>query len=173
MLADYLCSAGAECTIVRNNDPLLLQSDYSKWEALVLSPGPGRPEQAGFMMEVLKRWNMHKPVLGICLGHQALGLFFGASLVKAQTPRHGKVDQMIHASDLLFEGIPESFLATRYHSLILENLPTELQAVCYSGMELMGLNHTEFPVWGLQFHPESCQTEWGHQLIKNFLRVGG
>jgi len=127
------------------------------------------PRDAGLLMQVIPKWVEQRPVLGICLGHQALGEYFGAKLVKAKVPRHGKVDEVLHSGNLLFKGIENRFFATRYHSLVLDNLPQTLEAICHCENELMGLIHRELPVYGLQFHPESCETKEGIKMIKNFI----
>ncbi|MDZ4666550.1 MAG: aminodeoxychorismate/anthranilate synthase component II [bacterium] len=169
MLADYLMQTGVTCEVRRNDDRALLHLDPKAYLALVISPGPGRPEEAGLLMEVLPNWVNCKPILGVCLGHQAIGIYFGAKLVKAKLPRHGKVDGVAHKGDLLFEGVPNDFFATRYHSLILEEFPYKLEAICACENEIMGLVHKELPVYGIQFHPESCQTPEGIKMIKNFI----
>lgn len=169
MLADYIMQTGVACEVLRNDDMRLLTLKSGDYLALVISPGPGVPRDAGLLMQVIPNWVGHRPVLGICLGHQALGEFFGAKLVKAKIPRHGKVDEVLHSGNLLFRGIENRFFATRYHSLVLENLPPNLMAICYCDDELMGLIHNELPVYGLQFHPESCETNHGFEMIKNFI----
>jgi|688.fasta_scaffold598203_2 anthranilate synthase/aminodeoxychorismate synthase-like glutamine amidotransferase len=169
MLADYIMQTGVTCEVLRNDDRRLLGLQPMDFLALVISPGPGVPRDAGLLMQVLPNWVEQRPVLGICLGHQALGEFFGAKLKKAKVPRHGKVDEVLHSGNLLFKGIENRFLATRYHSLVLDNLPPALESICHCENELMGLIHRELPVYGLQFHPESCETKEGIKMIKNFI----
>ncbi len=168
MLKDYIEQCGVACEVIRNDELLLDSISMDDYDALVISPGPKRPVDAGKLNTLLAVWVHHKPVLGICLGHQALGEYFGAALTKSLLPRHGKVDEIIHHNNSIFEGIPNSFLATRYHSLIIQNLPESLMAICWCGEEIMGFAHKTLPIWGLQFHPESCQTQFGINLLKNF-----
>jgi anthranilate synthase component 2 len=169
MLADYIKQCGVDCFILRNDDDALLGLDPKRFLALVISPGPETPQLAGQLMQVIPAFLAAIPVLGVCLGHQAIGLHFGAELVQAQNPRHGKVDPHQHFGHHLFFGVKENFLATRYHSLILRNLPSVLNAICLCNNEIMGLAHKSLPVYGLQFHPESCQTEGGLIMVKNFI----
>ncbi|MDP1727095.1 MAG: aminodeoxychorismate/anthranilate synthase component II [Bacteroidota bacterium] len=168
MLKDYIEQCGNDCMVYRNDDPLLDRIDLNNFDAIVISPGPKKPVEAGKLNALLQQWIMLKPILGICLGHQALGEYFGARLTKSKLPRHGKADKITHNGNSIFDGIPSEFKATRYHSLILENLPESLIQTCTSKNELMGFVHKTLPIWGLQFHPESCQTEFGINLLKNF-----
>ncbi len=171
MLADYLQQCEVDCVVCRNDEPILLEVNPKNFDALVISPGPETPLEAGFLMQVLPNFIGKLPILGVCLGHQAIGMHFGAKLEKAEKPRHGKVDLHSHSNNSLFDGVPENFEATRYHSLILKNLPEELEAICYSGEEIMGLAHFQLPIWGLQFHPESCETKHGLRMLKNFVEM--
>jgi anthranilate synthase/aminodeoxychorismate synthase-like glutamine amidotransferase len=169
MLKDYLEQGGSVCTVMRNDDPQLLESGL-QFDALVLSPGPQDPKHAGLLMDVIHKYYEHKPILGVCLGHQAIGEFFGATLVKAAFPMHGKVDSILHTQDELFHSVPQTFSATRYHSLLLTQMPECLSVIAKSSKnEVMALKHKQLPIWGIQFHPESCQTEYGVTMIKNFL----
>jgi anthranilate synthase/aminodeoxychorismate synthase-like glutamine amidotransferase len=171
MLKDYIEQCGAIC-IVRRNDDLDLISEISDADALVVSPGPQTPNEAGQLMHVLYQFNQVKPILGVCLGHQGIGLTFGAKLVMAQLPKHGKIDLVKHYGHSLFNDIPTTFSATRYHSLILEQLPADLEIIAVSPTnEIIGIAHKSLPLWGIQFHPESCTTEFGLQLIENFLKL--
>jgi anthranilate synthase/aminodeoxychorismate synthase-like glutamine amidotransferase len=148
-----------------------LQVQVEKYDAAVISPGPGRPEDAGALMDFVRINHESLPMLGVCLGHQALGMFFGAKLVKAQTPRHGKTDMITHQGNPVFKHIPESFPATRYHSLILEEIPSCLEVTCHCRDEVMGIAHRTLPLWGIQFHPESCMTPDGIRMISNFIEM--
>jgi anthranilate synthase/aminodeoxychorismate synthase-like glutamine amidotransferase len=171
MLKDYIGQGDVACTVMRNDDVNLLE-EIDEYNAIVISPGPQTPSDAGQLMSVVKHFATTKPILGVCLGHQAIGMHFGAQLVKAQRPMHGKVDTIEHSSNVLFQHIPNSFSATRYHSLILQQLPEELNVIATSAdNEVMGIAHKSLPLWGIQFHPESCTTAYGLQLIRNFLTL--
>jgi anthranilate synthase component 2 len=170
-LRDYFLQFDVYCELVRNDELHLLQLKPANFDALVISPGPETPEKAGYLMQILPQWITALPVLGVCLGHQAIGELFGANLVQAKKPRHGKVDRMEHLGGVLFEKVPNHFLGTRYHSLILNNLPEELSANCWCEDEVMGLQHKSLPIFGLQFHPESCETQFGLVMVKNFIEL--
>ncbi|MFY8108498.1 MAG: anthranilate synthase component II [Bacteroidia bacterium] len=168
MLSDYIQQTGVKCTIIRNDEEQLLHLNPTDFDALVISPGPSAPKDAGFMLLILERFLHQLPVLGICLGHQAIGELFGAQLLHAKLPRHGKVDFIAHNNDFMFSGVPNQFQATRYHSLILQNLPEILTVTATCNDEIMALKHRELPIWGLQFHPESCETKEGLKILNNF-----
>lgn len=169
-LVDYLRQAGAECVVRRNDQPLdrLIADPY---DAVVLSPGPGTPAEAGCLMDVVRYYHNRLPLLGVCLGQQAIGQFFGASLVRSPRPVHGKVSAIqVDGADPLFEGLPHRLNVTRYHSLSLTDLPPTLRvtATTDSG-EVMAIRHRTLPVWGVQFHPEAALTEGGLTLLRNFI----
>jgi len=171
MLADYLRQGGAELKIVRN-DVLLTELVGEKYDGIILSPGPEIPAKAGNLMAILSYYHDKLPVLGICLGHQAIGEFFGASLVKGALPVHGKVHQVkkvkCHA---LLAGLPETFNVTRYHSLELRNIPDVLEVFLETDKkEIMAIAHKDLPIVGIQFHPEAHLTEYGLELIKNWVK---
>ncbi len=140
-------------------------------EAIVISPGPQTPSKAGCLMALINEYHNKIPILGICLGHQAIGEYFGMKLVKAPKPRHGKITSVRHGSDVIFNGIPLDFNVVQYNSLILE-VPEveELQIIASgNGDQVMAVRHKSLPIWGLQFHPEAALTEYGLQLLKNWL----
>ncbi|MDN4164586.1 aminodeoxychorismate/anthranilate synthase component II [Cytophagales bacterium LB-30] len=168
-LVDYLKQAGADC-LVRRNTCTLEEIRSLSFQAIVLSPGPGTPAQAGILMELIKEYEQQVPILGICLGHQALGEFYGGKVVKAAKPMHGKLSEVYFEQDFLFERIPARSTVVRYHSLVLEKCPSPLVPLAWTDQkELMGLAHADLPIRGLQFHPEAVLTEGGLQMIKNWV----
>ncbi|RPA67342.1 aminodeoxychorismate/anthranilate synthase component II [Cyclobacteriaceae bacterium YHN15] len=170
ILADYLRQLGVELHIVRNDiDPSdLLQSD---WEALILSPGPESPQKAGNLMRILEQFVFRIPILGICLGHQAIGEFFGGKLVKGKQPVHGKVHRVYRQTQHPFlNNLPDSFEVTRYHSLEIQDVPEELEILLKTkDGEIMAMAHKNFPVFGIQYHPEAYLTQYGLEILKNWL----
>lgn len=172
MLVDYLRQAGAECRVVRNNEPMEQFIDETI-DGVVLSPGPGTPRQAGRLMDIIEHYHQHVPILGVCLGHQALGEFFGASLVPADRPMHGKVSVVRRlTNDGLLRNLPALFEVTRYHSLLLTNLPPDLIGTAATNSnEVMAMQHRTLPLWGVQFHPEATLTQNGLQLILNWVDI--
>ncbi len=170
-LYDYFRQLGATCEVIRNDALSLGEFTAKEFDALVLSPGPGIPENAGLMMSLIAHFHNKKPILGICLGHQGIGEFFGAKLKKAKLPMHGKTSRIQHNGDSLFEGLPEAFEVMRYHSLLLENIentPLHPLAKTDEG-EIMALAHETLPIIGIQFHPESILTQHGIDILRNWL----
>jgi len=174
-LVQYLEQLGAEVEVVRNNEVDLDSLD--KYDGILLSPGPGTPEDAGACVEVVgKALNKNKPLLGVCLGHQAIGTAFGATVNQAPELLHGKTSQVIHNNVDIFEGLNQNFTATRYHSLAIDpetvNEQLEVTAETANGV-IMGIRHKTAPIFGVQFHPESVLTEGGHRLLANWLTTLG
>ncbi|MDD5505171.1 MAG: aminodeoxychorismate/anthranilate synthase component II [Candidatus Omnitrophica bacterium] len=173
-LVQYLGELG-ERVLVYRNDALSI-SDIKKLdpEKIVVSPGPGRPEDAGISCEVIRQFSGKIPILGVCLGHQAIGYVFGSRIVAAKRLMHGKTSRIYHNKRDIFKGIANPFLATRYHSLLVDkkSLPDCLEITAYTVEdEIMGLKHKTYPVWGVQFHPESILTKSGKQLLDNFIKL--
>ena len=171
-LYDYLCRLGVNCTVYYNDS---IDIDFLKkgvWHAIVLSPGPKRPKDAGILMDCIAYFHDKLPILGVCLGHQALGEFFGAKLVHAPIAIHGKINTIHHTGKNLFENIAQPMPVMRYHSLILKDLPTCLTASAYTEDGLiMALEHKDLPLYGVQFHPESIGTPQGLNLLDNWLNL--
>jgi len=175
-LVQYLGELGARLEVLRNDAVDLPGILARAPERVVVSPGPGNPDQAGISVEVIRRLGPTTPILGVCLGHQAIGQAFGATVARAQTQMHGKTSAIRHDGRGLFAGLSNPFVATRYHSLAVlrDTVPDDLEitATAEDG-EIMGLRHRRYPVEGVQFHPESVLTVEGKQLLKNFLTLPG
>ena len=174
-LAQYIGASGAEPVVLRN-DVSLEELESVAPDAVVVSPGPGRPEDAGCSVAAIRRFAGRVPVLGVCLGHQAIGIAFGGSVVRAGRVMHGKTSEIFHEGTGVFAGLPSPLEATRYHSLVIspENLPAELEVTARtSDGVIMGVRHRETAVEGVQFHPESCLTATGMGMIVNFLAATG
>ena len=173
-LVHYLGELGEACD-VRRNDSLSPQEALALApDAIVLSPGPCSPNEAGICCDLIREAAGRVPVFGVCLGHQAIGQVFGAAVVRAPAPMHGKVSPILHQGSDVFDGLPSPFQATRYHSLTVEpaSLPDTLLATAHTedGV-VMGLRHRDFPIFGVQFHPESIASEHGHAILANFLAL--
>jgi anthranilate synthase/aminodeoxychorismate synthase-like glutamine amidotransferase len=172
-LAQYLGALGAALLVRRNDEIPLDEIAALRPERIVISPGPGRPEDAGVSVELIRRFAPAIPLLGVCLGHQAIGVAFGGSIVRALQLMHGKVSSIEHDGRGVFRGVSHPFTAGRYHSLVIaEPIPAELEATARSeDGTIMGVRHRQFPVHGVQFHPESVLTGEGHQMLRNFLEM--
>ena len=171
-LVQYLGELGADVSVVRNNEISVEEIEKRKPSRLVISPGPCTPNEAGISLAAIGRLAGRVPILGVCLGHQAIGQAFGGKVVRAQRVMHGKNSAIRHDAKGVFAGLPRDFSATRYHSLAVErtSLPACLAVSAESeDGEIMGLRHRELPVEGVQFHPEALLTEHGHAMLKNFL----
>ena len=175
-LVHYLAELGAE-TVVRRNDALTVQDAFAmKPEAVLLSPGPCTPDEAGICLPLIRGAPETLPILGVCLGHQAIGQALGGDVVRAKSLMHGKTSPIEHSGKGLFRDVPSPFTATRYHSLAVkrETLPDTLEVTAWTADgEIMGFQHRTRPLHGVQFHPESIATEHGHKLLANFLDLAG
>ncbi len=176
-VVQYLGELGATEVEVRRNDEVAL-ADIERMapEKIVISPGPCTPNEAGVSVAAVERFGPHVPILGICLGHQSIGQAYGGAVRRARQVMHGKISTIHHAGGGLFRGLPRAFEATRYHSLVVADVPDCLEVTAWTANaagapdEVMGLKHREHPVQGVQFHPESIKTPEGHKLLGNFLR---
>jgi anthranilate synthase component II len=174
-LVQYLGELGAEVETHRNDRITVAEVAAKRPSHIVLSPGPCTPNEAGICLDLIAQLAGKVPILGVCLGHQAIGQAFGGKVVRARAVMHGKTSQIHHAGAGVFGGLPSPFTATRYHSLIVTDPPAELEVTAWTQDEagardeIMGLAHRRLPLEGVQFHPESILTEHGHQLLRNFI----
>jgi len=176
-LVQYLGELGATVEVRRNDQVSVAEIEAMKPEKIVLSPGPCTPNEAGISLDVVRHFAGKTPLLGVCLGHQAIGAAFGGQIVRAPHLMHGKTSEVCHDNKTIFRGLPFPMTATRYHSLIVRenSLPEELEVSAWTTEKdgsrvIMGLRHKEFPVEGVQFHPESVLTDHGRKLVENFLK---
>ncbi|MBV6793316.1 anthranilate synthase component II [Xanthomonas euvesicatoria] len=177
-LVQYLQALGAEVMVVRNDAMSVDQIAALKPERIVISPGPCTPNEAGISLQLIEQLGQTTPILGVCLGHQSIGQVYGGDVIRAGNIMHGKTSPIRHQGKGVFAGLPDSYEATRYHSLVVDKttLPDGLEVTAWtenpdgSMEEIMGLRHRQFPVEGVQFHPESILTQHGHALLKNFLQ---
>lgn len=180
-LAAYFQQEGAEILVLRNDvvcpDELYSAYENGMLQGIILSPGPKRPEDSGLCLTILKRFEGLVPILGVCLGHQTIAHYYGAKVVKGQRPMHGKISRVRNHQTSLFTGMPSEFSVTRYHSLIVagESLPECLISDAFTDDDgaVMAIHHYQYPVYGVQFHPEAVLTEYGHKLVKNFISICG
>ncbi|MEC0244015.1 aminodeoxychorismate/anthranilate synthase component II [Paenibacillus dokdonensis] len=172
-LVQYLGELGEEVKVIRNDEIDIQGIEALAPDHILISPGPCTPNEAGISLETIAHFKGKIPIFGVCLGHQAIGQAFGGQVVRAERLMHGKTSPILHHGTSIFEGLPSPFTATRYHSLLVERstLPEclEITAETEEG-EIMGLRHKEYPVEGVQFHPESIITDYGHQMLRNFLK---
>jgi anthranilate synthase component 2 len=174
-IVQYFYDLGQE-VVVKRNDEITIEDikNMEGIDAIVISPGPCTPTEAGISVDVIKNFKGIYPILGVCLGHQSIGQAFGAKIVKAKCLMHGKTSKIHHNEKGLFEGIPNPFTAVRYHSLVIDEstLPEDIEITARSDDgEIMAIEHKKYPIWGVQFHPESILTEYGHKLLENFLKM--
>lgn len=171
-IVQYLEELGCRVDVFENDKITVEELKQMDFKSIILSPGAGNPDNAGISLDVLKEFYKTKKILGICLGHQCIAQFFGGKIVKAQEPVHGKVSKIYHDNSVLFTNIPDSFDAARYHSLAVENLPECLiQTAKTSDGINMAFRHKNYPIFGVQFHPEAILTQYGHRLLENFISV--
>ncbi|PJK01583.1 anthranilate/aminodeoxychorismate synthase component II [Lysobacteraceae bacterium NML03-0222] len=176
-LVQYLQTLGAEVRVERNDAMSVAEIERLAPEKIVISPGPGTPDDAGVSMALIEQLGQRVPILGVCLGHQAIGQVYGGHVIRAGRIMHGKTSAIHHQGKGVFAGLPDGYEATRYHSLVVDKtrLPDCLEITAWtenadgSMEEIMGLRHREYPVEGVQFHPESILTQHGHALLRNFL----
>ena len=173
-LVQYIEQLGREVTVARNDTITTDDIESMQPEAIVISPGPGGPAGAGITIDVIRRFHEQTPIMGICLGHQAIGYSFGAEVVRAGSLMHGKTSEILNDGRTIFKGLPSPFVAGRYHSLLLkrDTIPDCLEISAETGEgEVMGVRHRRYPVEGIQFHPESILTPNGKRIIRNFLEI--
>ena len=172
-LVQYLGELGADVRVRRNNEVTIGEMETMAPEQIVISPGPGRPENAGITPEVIRRFGPTTPILGVCLGHQAIGMVYGGTVTRARAPMHGKTSTVVHDSKGVFAGISEPFEAGRYHSLVIagDDVPRDLEVSARTKDDgtIMAVRHRSYPVHGVQFHPESVLTGEGRRILRNFL----
>ena len=175
-LVHYLNELGAETLVYRNDAITVEEALGQKPDGVLLSPGPCTPNEAGICLELIEKAPENLPILGVCLGHQSIGQAFGGDVVSAKATMHGKISPIHHTGKGVFAGMPQDFIATRYHSLSVarETLPEVLEITAWTeDGEVMGFQHKTRPIHGVQFHPESIATEGGHHLLANFLELAG
>lgn len=173
-LVQYVGEVGKELEVKRNDKINLFEIEANPPERIIISPGPGRPQDAGLSCDIIKRFSSSIPILGVCLGHQCIAYTFGADIVKAKNIMHGKISLVYHEGKDLFKGVENPFKANRYHSLIIkpDSLPSEFETIAFTEEdEIMAISHQEYPLWGVQFHPESILTEKGKKILNNFLNL--
>ena len=172
-LVQYLGTLGQNIKVFRNDKITIEKIKKLKPKKIVISPGPGRPEDAGISCDVIKEFAGRIPILGVCLGHQCIGYVYGGRIIGAKKLMHGKTSLIYHRKEDIFKGISNPFIGTRYHSLVVErkSLPNCLEIIAWTeDKEIMGLKHKNYPLWGVQFHPESILTGVGMNILANFLR---
>lgn len=172
-IVQYLEELGIQPKIYENDKITIEELKKIKFNSIIISPGAGTPDTAGISMQVINEYYKTKKILGICLGHQCIAQFFGGKVIKSPNPTHGKTSQIFFKQECkLFKDIPEGFNATRYHSLIVENLPECLKATAQTKDNIiMALEHQKLPIYGVQFHPEAILTEYGHKILENFINL--
>lgn len=171
-IVQYLQELGFMPEVFENDKITVEELKLMNFKSIILSPGAGNPDNAGISMEVIQEFYKSKKILGICLGHQCIAQFFGGKIIKSPQPVHGKVSKIYHDNSVLFRNIPDGFDGTRYHSLMVESLPSVLIETAKTNEGInMAFQHKDYPVFGVQFHPEAILTEHGHKLLKNFISI--
>lgn len=175
-IKNYFETLKVNTQVIKNDDPILEKLDELNPTWLVFSPGPGNPNDAGFTLDIIRKYYPRYPMLGICLGHQCIAQAFGGLVIYAREIMHGKQSIIHHEQQGIFAGIPNQFIATRYHSLVVDpvTLPQELEITAWADDEcdvMMGLQHKHYPLFGVQYHPEAILTEYGYQVLENFLSI--
>ena len=172
-IVHYLAEINQQCEVIRNDKINLAKINNKNYKAIFISPGPSEPKDAGQSLEIIKKFYQTMPIFGVCLGHQAIAEAFGAKIIKAKIPMHGKTSEIFHDGKGCFDKLPSPFLATRYHSLVIDKNTLsdefEISATTYDQNEIMGIRHKNFPLESVQFHPESIASKYGHQIFQNFL----
>ena len=175
-LVQYFGELGADLKVYRNDKLSIEQIERMRPKQIVISPGPGRPEDAGISVDIIHAFSGKIPILGVCLGHQCIGYAYGGKIIRAKKLMHGKTSMIRHNGKEIFKGIENPFEATRYHSLVVEKktMPKCLEVTARTeGSEIMGFRHKDFPLWGVQFNPESILTKAGKEILNNFLNMRG
>ncbi|WP_187646965.1 anthranilate synthase component II [Nitrosophilus labii] len=175
-IVQYCLELGADLKVIRNDEMKIKEIERLNPEKIIISPGPATPKEAGISLDVIKYFKDKKPIFGICLGHQAIAEAFGAEIIRAKNMMHGKTSMIEVVKDTpIFNDIPNDFIATRYHSLVVkqDELPAEIEVTAYSkdDKEIMALQIKDRPIYGVQFHPESIMSQYGHKIIDNFLKL--
>ncbi|MBI2518226.1 MAG: aminodeoxychorismate/anthranilate synthase component II [Opitutae bacterium] len=173
-LVQYFGQLGVAMRVFRNDELTPAEAEKLNPDRVLISPGPCTPNEAGISLDIFRVFAGKKPIFGVCLGHQAMGQYFGGKVIRAPRLMHGKMSPILHRGTDVFAGLPSPFTATRYHSLIVErvSLPDSLEITAETAEgEIMGLRHKQFPIWGVQFHPESIATEGGMRILQNFLSL--
>lgn len=175
-LVRYFEEIEEKTEVVRNDKIKLEDIDIKKYSGIIISPGPKSPKEAGLSLEIINKFKGDIPILGVCLGHQCIGHYFGAEIIKGKRPFHGKVSEVVHNNEGLFKNIKNPLNVTRYHSLVIDRdtLPQDLEITCETKDKvIMGVKHKYLPIHGVQFHPEAVMTECGHEILQNFIRICG
>lgn len=171
-IVQYLLELGCEPKVFKNDEITIDELKKIDFKSIIISPGPGNPDMAGISLKVIEEFYQTKKILGVCLGHQCIAQFFGAKILKAHPPVHGKTSEIFFKDNQLFNGLKNGFKATRYHSLVVENIPDILAQIAQTQDNVnMAIKHKEYPIYGVQFHPESILTQDGKLILQNFVEM--